>query len=242
MKLNDKVVVITGASKGIGRAAALLFAKKGAAVVLGARSGEALDDLVHRIKKSGGRAVAVASDLSTREGVDRLFDMTEETFGGCDVLVNNAGRGIYGYVEDGDPEDWRIMLDLNVFGLAAATKRAVRSMKRRGGGHVVNVSSVAGRIGIEGVAVYCATKFAVVGFSEALRREVQGDGIRVTVIEPGSVATEWGEKLPREWTEGKAAMGPLTAEEVADAILYVVKQPDNVSIGELLMRPTRQKR
>ncbi len=134
------------------------------------------------------------------------------------------------------------MIDLNLTGLIHCTHMAVKMMIPQRSGHIVNISSVAGRVGIPGWSVYCATKWAVVGFSESIRKELIKYNIRVTVIEPGVVTTEWGENMPEEWIRSRASMRALKAVDVAEAIYYVVTQPEYVSVNELLIRPTEQER
>lgn len=242
MELTDQVIIVTGASGGIGLATAKQLAAAGAHVVLSARNEEKLRQLASEIETEGGRAMVVAADFRREAEIDRVFDETERAFGRLDVLINNAGRGVYDLIEAGRPDDWRMMLDLNLFGLIYATQRAIKMMKPQKSGHIVNVSSVGGRISIPGWAVYNATKWGVNGFSDAVRREVLADNIRVTIIEPGAVDTNWGENIPEEWKQLRGKVKALESEDIASAILYALKQPAHVSVNELLVRPTQQER
>jgi NADP-dependent 3-hydroxy acid dehydrogenase YdfG len=242
MELEDKVVIVTGASSGIGLATARQLAGEGARVVLAARNESKLRELASEIETVGGHALVVRADLRLQEEIDRVFDETERAFGSLDALINNAGRGVYDLIEVGKPDDWRMMLDLNLFGLIYATQRAIKLMKPRKSGHIVNISSVGGRISIPGWAVYNATKWGVNGFSDAVRKEVLADNIRVTIIEPGAVDTNWGENMPKEWEKLRGKVKALESADVAAAILYALKQPDHVSVNELLIRPTQQER
>lgn len=235
------VAIVTGASGGIGAATAIALAARGYRVVLAARTGERLREVEERIRQAGGEAVSVAGDMSRTADIDRAFAAAAD-LGPLDLLVNNAGRGIYDPVEQGRPEDWQTMIDLNLFGLLYASQQAVRVMRPRQAGTIVNVSSVGGRKGIPGWAVYNATKFGVVGFSEALRLEVLRDGIRVVVIEPGAVETAWGENMPESFRQLRGQVPPLTAEDIAAAIVYAVSQPPHVAVNELPIRPTGQER
>lgn len=238
--MSQKVAIVTGASSGIGKSTALLFAKNGINVVAVARSLDKLKEL-----SSDGLSAEifpVKADLSKISDIDMVFNETKKHFGKLDILVNNAGRGIYNLVEEGNPEDWKTVIDLNLFGLIYASKLAVNTMKEHKSGSIVNVSSVGGRIGIPGWAVYNATKWGVNGFSEALRKEVIKYNIRITVIEPGAVETNWGENMPKEWYELRGKTTPLSGDDIANAIFYAVNQPDNVAVNELLVRPTAQER
>ena len=246
--LDGRIAAITGASSGIGEATAVALAAEGAAVALGARRKDRLDDLVERIGSDGGRALAVEADIAHEDQAREFVTKAAEELGGLDVLVNNAGAMLLGPLEGADTDEWRRMVDVNVLGLLYCTHAALPLMRERGGGHIVNVSSVAGRHANFGSAVYNLTKFGVTGFSEALRQEALHSNVRVTVVEPGMVDTELQghnknelvvqaiEKMREE--TGQA----LTAEDIARAIAYVVAQPEHVNINEVLVRPTGQRR
>jgi NADP-dependent 3-hydroxy acid dehydrogenase YdfG len=246
--LEGRRAVVTGASSGIGEASALALAREGATVSLGARRKERLDDLAQRIESEGGTAHAFEVDLGDEAAAHSLIEGAAEQMGGLDMLVNNAGVMLLGPVEGGDTEEWRQMININVLGLLYCTQAALPLIREAGGGNIVNISSVAGRVAALGSGVYNFTKFGVVGFSEALRQEAMHSGIRVTVVEPGFVATELQghntnpvvvdaiEKMREKTGE------VLTAEDIAAAILYVVSQPPRVNVGEILVRPTGQQR
>jgi NADP-dependent 3-hydroxy acid dehydrogenase YdfG len=205
------------------------------------------DRLQALAEKIGGDVLVIEADLSKEAEAVRAVRETEQHFGRLDILINNAGVMYLGPIETADLAKWRQMYDLNVMGLMAATQAAIPGMRARKDGHVVNVSSTAGRISNAGAGGYSGTKYAVNAFSEALRKEVYLDNIRVTVIEPGAAATELREHIPdpatkdrlNAWAEG---MRQLQAEDIANAILFAVSQPDHVNINEILMRPTDQER
>lgn len=245
--LTGRVALVTGASSGIGEATALALAHAGAKVALAARRGDRLDALAARIHARGGEACVVIADLAKEEQAQRAVHETEAHFGRLDILINNAGVMYLEPVATADLARWRHMFELNVLGLIAATQAALPGMTARRDGHIVNVSSTAGRIANANAAGYSGTKFGVVGFSESLRKEVCKDRIRVTVIEPGVVATELREHIAdaqtqqaiNAWAE---SMRQLQPEDVANAIVFCVSQPAHVNINEVLMRPTDQER
>ncbi|PMP70237.1 MAG: hypothetical protein C0186_05220 [Thermodesulfovibrio aggregans] len=240
--IKGQVALITGASKGIGLATAEKFANEGANLVLVARSKELLNNVTEKLTTYGVNVINVPADLTKPEEVERVFKVLKDYFQRLDILVNNAGRGIFNYIENGSPKEWKEVIDLNLTGLIYCTHLAVKMMIPRRSGHIVNISSVAGRVGIPGWSVYCATKWAVIGFSESIRKELIKYNIRVTVIEPGVVATEWGENMPEEWIKSRGAMKALKAHDIAEAIYYAVTQPEHVSVNELLIRPSEQER
>jgi NADP-dependent 3-hydroxy acid dehydrogenase YdfG len=244
-KLDGKVAVVTGASSGIGEATAEALAAEGAAVVVAARREERLSSLVERIEGSGGRALAVSCDVTDEEQAQGLVQRAVEEYGRIDVLVNNAGVMLLSNVGKGLSDQWRTMFEVNVLGLLYATEAAIRTMKEQGSGHLVNVSSVAGRkVTRTSNGVYAGTKFAVNAISEGLRQELIEDNIRVTIVEPGAVATELPDHITdedaRESLSGLMSIERLQAEDIARAIVYAVTQPDRVSVNEILIRPTQQ--
>ena len=246
--LQGKVCLVTGASSGIGEATALRLSEAGAAVALAARREERLRALADRIDAGGGRALALTADVADESQARQAVERAASELGGLDVLVNNAGVMLLGPVAGADTSEWRRMVDVNVLGLLYCTHAALPIMGQQGSGHIVNISSVAGRTTRAGVAVYNATKWAVCAFSDALRQEVLHANVRVTVIEPGVVKTELGdhvthplarEAIERMRTEMKA---PLEADDIARSILYAVSEPQHVSVNEVLVRPTEQER
>jgi clavulanate-9-aldehyde reductase len=244
--LSDRVVAVTGASSGIGEATALACAKAGAAVALAARRRERIDALAQRIQGEGGRAIAVQTDVGEEDQARAFIERTNDELGRIDVLVNNAGTMLLGPIIDAPTEEWRRMIHANVYGVLYCSHAALPLMAKQGGGHIVNVSSVAGRFAREGSGVYNLTKFGIGAFSESLRQEGVRYGLRVTLIEPGAVATELTEHNRPEIQEqiGRvlADVESLTPEDIANAVLYAVSQPPNVSVNEVLVRPSGQAR
>ena len=246
--LDGRRFVITGASSGIGEATALALASDGAAVALGARRKNRIDELASRIESEGGRAVAIEVDVGEEAQARALIERSGEELGGIDGLVNNAGVMLLGLVQGAETEEWRRMVDVNLLGLLYCTHAAVTLMRDGGGGDIVNVSSVAGRFANLGSAVYNLTKFGVTAFSEALRQECLHLGIRVSCVEPGYVATELqshneNPQVVEQLEKFRDQIGDvLTAEDIAGAIHYAVSRPAHMSVNEILIRPTRQAR
>ncbi len=242
--LSNQVVAVTGASSGIGEATALACAQAGAAVALAARRSERIDALAERIVGAGGRAIAVETDVGVEEQAQAFVQRTHAELGRLDVLVNNAGVMLLGPIAGAPTEEWRRMIHANVFGVLYCTHAALPLMSGQGSGHIVNVSSVAGRVARAGSGVYNLTKFGVGAFSESLRQECVPLGVRVTLIEPGAVATELSGHNRPEVLEQMAkrfeGVTPLRAEDIADAVVFAIGQPANVSINELLVRPSGQ--
>ena len=246
-RLNGRVALVTGASSGIGEATALGLAEAGARVAIAARRRDRLEALAAKLASLGAEPLVLVADLGDEHEAKRIVAEAEAHYGRLDILVNNAGVMYLEPVIDADLGRWRRMLELNVLSLIAATQAALPGMRSRRDGHIVNISSTAGRVANPNAAGYAATKFGVVAFSEALRREVYQHNIRVTVIEPGAVATELREHIghaevqaaTNAWAEG---MRQLQGSDVADAIVFCVSRPDHVSINEVLMRPTDQER
>ena len=244
-KLNGKVAVITGASSGIGEATAEALAAEGASVVIAARREERLEDLVGRLNGNGGKALAVACDVTDEEQAHDLIRKAKDELGRVDILVNNAGVMQLSKIQKGLSDEWRTMFEVNVLGLLYATDAAIEVMKEQGSGHLVNISSLASRGTRPGLGVYSGTKMAVNGISESLRQELLEYNIRVTMVEPGVVETELPDHITdEEASEGLNAMleqlEPLKAEDIANAIVYIVTQPQRVSINEILIRPSQQ--
>ena len=240
MTLAGKVAVVTGASSGIGEATARLLAKEGCNVVLAARREDRLNTLAAEL---GEGALAAPADVTDPAACAALVARTVERFGSLDVLVNNAGLGLYGSIPEGDPEDWRKMFDVNVLGVLYTTRAAVRQMLRQGSGDIVFVSSLAGRrVPRADGTVYAATKHAVNAIAEGLRMDVHEKGIRVINVEPGLVRTEFPESSHPSAKEyyAEKEYTPLEAEDVATAVVYALDQPPRVSVNEILVRSTEQ--
>jgi NADP-dependent 3-hydroxy acid dehydrogenase YdfG len=246
-ELQGKVCVVTGASSGIGEATARRLSEAGASVALGARRVDRLKALVGEIESNGGRALAVPTDVSDESQAKALIEDAANELGRLDVLVNNAGVMLLGPIEGADTSEWRRMIDVNLLGLLYCTHAALPIMREQGSGHIVNVSSVAGRVARAGTGVYNATKWGVGAFSEALRQEALYANVRVTLIEPGMVTTELASHntnpvVVQAIEQMRDEIEPLAAEDIAASIHYAVTAPDHVSINEVLVRPTKQAR
>jgi NADP-dependent 3-hydroxy acid dehydrogenase YdfG len=246
-RLDGRVALVTGASSGIGEAPAIALAEAGAKVAIAARRRDRLQALADRLAPLGAEPLVLEADLLDEHIAQQIVADTERHFGRLDILVNNAGVMYLEPVAEADLGRWRRMLELNVLSLIASTQAALAGMKSRRDGHIVNVSSTAGRIANPNAAAYSATKFGVVAFSEALRREVYADNIRVSIIEPGVVQTELRDHIGHAATQASlnawaSNMRQLQAEDVAEAIVFCVTRPSHVNVNEILMRPTDQER
>lgn len=238
-----KIVVITGASSGLGEATARHLSALGATVVLGARRVERIDALAAELVAAGGIAAAVETDVTDSAQVQRLVDTAINTYGRLDVIINNAGLMPHSPLDRLKIADWDRMIDVNIKGVLYGIAAALPHMQQRKSGHIINVSSVAGHKVRPGSAVYAATKHAVLALSEGLRQEVKPYNIRTTVISPGAVATE----LPNSVTEADVAANvrkiyemAIPPESFARAVAYAMEQPDDIDVNEILFRPTRQ--
>jgi NADP-dependent 3-hydroxy acid dehydrogenase YdfG len=244
-KLDEKVALVTGASSGIGEATALALAAEGARVAVAARRGDRLEALVKRIAERGGQALPLVMDVADEAQVRDRVQRTGDTWGRIDILVNDAGVAHFGAIDGATTAAWREMVDVNLLGVMYATHAVLPLMKAQGGGHIVNVSSVSGRTVRAGAVVYSATKWGVGAFSEGLRQEAERYHIRVTVIEPGVVATEMQRQVLDQAPADEAlawmrSTTPLQTGDIAAAIVYAVTQPLHVDVNELLIRPAEQ--
>jgi clavulanate-9-aldehyde reducatase len=243
--LAGRVAVITGASSGIGEATATAFSRAGATVALGARRRDRLQALADRLD---GASSVHEVDLTDEAAARDFIAAVHAEHGGLQILVNNAGLMLLGAVNGADVSEWRRMLEVNLWALLVCTHAALPLIAESGGGDIVNVSSVAGRRADAGAAVYNMTKFGVHGFSEALRQEALHSGIRVTTVAPGFVETELQghnrNPVVRQALErSREEIGePLTADDIADAVLYAVSRPAHVCVNEVVVRPTTQAR
>jgi NADP-dependent 3-hydroxy acid dehydrogenase YdfG len=242
--IKEKVVVITGASSGLGEATARLLSAEGASVVLGARREQRLRSLADEVTTKGGKATAIVTDVTKREQVQKLVDTAVQTYGRIDVIINNAGLMPQSLLEQLKVDEWEQMIDVNIKGVLYGIAAALPYMQKQKAGHIINVSSVAGHKVGPGSSVYAATKHAVRALSEGLRQEVKPYNIRTTVVSPGAVATE----LPNTITD--AAVGAriknfyadmaIPANSFARCVAFAMSQPEDVDINEILFRPTRQ--
>lgn len=241
--IHDKVVVITGASSGLGEATARRLAQEGARLVLGARRLDRLEALAAELQATGAQVAIQATDVTQAEQVQALVDLALERFGRVDVMLNNAGLMPHSPLDRRRLEDWDRMIDVNIKGVLYGIAAVLPTMQAQQSGHIINVSSVAGHKVRAGSTVYSATKHAVRIISEGLRQEVKPYGIRTTILSPGAVATE----LPNSISEADVAENvrklyelAIPADAFARAVVYALSQPDDVDINEILFRPTRQ--
>lgn len=242
--IGGKVIVITGASSGMGEATARDLAAKGAKVALGARRTERLDTIVKDITEAGGEAVAVATDVTKLEDLRKLVDTAKETFGRVDVIFNNAGLMPLSRLDSLKIDEWDQMVDVNVKGTLYGIAAVLPIFREQNSGHVINVSSVYGHKTVATGAVYCATKHAVRSISEGLRQEVKDYNVRVTTISPGAVDTELTQHISEpglgDEVRGFVKQIAVPARTMADMVAFAVSQPDNVDVNEILFRPTVQ--
>jgi NADP-dependent 3-hydroxy acid dehydrogenase YdfG len=242
--IKDKIVVVTGASSGLGEATARLLSEQGATLVLGARRADRLQALAKEIEARGGKALALETDVTRREQVKALVDSAVQKYGRIDVMINNAGLMPQATLEQLKIDEWDRMIDVNLKGVTYGIAAALPHMQRQKSGHFVNVSSVAGHKVGPGFAVYSATKFAVRALSEGLRQEVKPYNIRTTVISPGAVATELpntvSDPAAAERLRGFYAEVAVPADSFARAVAFALSQPPEVDINEILYRPTKQ--
>jgi len=245
--IKDKVAIITGASSGIGFATALALSKAGAKVAIGARRVDKLEALAKKISDDGGEVFYQKLDVTQKLECDNFAKAVLEKWGSIDILVNNAGLMPLSFFKSLKIDEWDRMIDVNIKGVLYSTASVISHMKEKKSGHIVNISSVAGRIVFPAGSVYCATKHAIAAFSEGLRQEFSvRSNIRVTSIEPGAVATELTDTITDEslkgFVENTKKMQALQANDIANAILFAVDSPSYVNINEILIRPTTQER
>jgi NADP-dependent 3-hydroxy acid dehydrogenase YdfG len=239
----DKVVVITGASSGIGESTAKLLARDGARVVLGARRKDRLDAVVKEISAAGGTAIAVAVDVTKRLEVEALIKRAVDSFGRVDVIVNNAGIMPIAPIQALKVEEWDRVIDISLKGVLYGVAAVLPQMQKQKSGHIINVASVFGIKVFAGATVYCATKAAVRTLTEGLRMELHSQSIRCTVISPGAVATELPESSSEEATRKNLRefyKMAIPANSIASGIAYAIQQPAEVEVDEVVIRPTAQ--
>jgi NADP-dependent 3-hydroxy acid dehydrogenase YdfG len=249
MMIKGKVAIITGASSGIGYATALALSKAGAKVAVGGRRTDKLESLQSEIAKNGGEVFTHKLDVTKKSECDAFVDAVIKKWGAVDILVNNAGLMPLSFFKNLKVDEWDQMIDVNIKGVLYCTAAVINHMINKKSGHIINLSSVAGRTVFPAGSVYCATKHAVAAFSEGLRQEVSPRAnIRVTCVEPGVVATELLNTITDKSLEKYVQMtkqmeaSQLQSEDIANAILFAVQAPDHVNVNEILVRPTTQER
>ena len=235
MKLSGKSAIVTGGTKGIGRAIAEALVREGANVCIGARHVDEIERAVDELSRAGeGRVTGAACDVRDYGEVQALVEHAMAEFGGLDLLVNNAGVGLFGRVEEMSPEEFRAVLETNLFGVFYCCHEAIPQMKKRGGGYIINISSLAGANPHPQMSAYNASKFALNGFSEALMQEVRHDGIKVSYIMPGSVNTEFGGDQPspeKSWQ--------LRPEDVARVVVDLLHHDERSLPSRVELRPSK---
>ena len=245
--MENKVAIVTGASSGIGYSTCLALSKVGLKVGAGARRIDKLKELEKEITKHDQEVFIQNLDVSKKADCDTFVDALVKKWGRVDVLINNAGLMPLSYFQNGKVDEWERMIDVNIKGVLYCTSAVIPHMLKEKSGHIVNISSVAGRIVFAGGSVYCATKHAITAFSEGLRKELSPKyNIRVTCIEPGAVSTELVETITDEsmsgYIQATKNMEILGSEDIAKAVLYAIQAPEHVNVNEILIRPTAQER
>ena len=236
MDLNGKVAIVTGGTKGIGRGIAETLVREGVNVCISARSRHEIDETIRDLRTlKAGKATGIVSDVCNYSQVKPLFELTISEFGGLDILINNAGIGLFQTVEEMSPEDFRSVIETNLFGVFYCCHEAIPIMKQRGGGHIINMSSLAGVNAHPRMAAYNASKFALNGFSEALMQEVRHDGIKVSYVMPGSVNTEFGGDEPSEDQEA----WQLQPVDIAKVVIDILRQESRALVSRVEIRPSR---
>ncbi|MGO4953280.1 SDR family oxidoreductase [Paenibacillus sp. DRB1-1] len=243
--IQDKVVIITGASSGIGEATAKELASKGAKLVLAARREDRLQKLQEEVEQSEGTAIYKVTDVTSHEQVEELVSYALQEFGKIDVLINNAGVMPQSFLFKKKINEWDMMIDINIKGLLYGIAAVLPTMREQKSGHIINLSSIAGHNVYPGGTVYCATKHAVRAITEGLRQEeaICGTQIRTTNISPGAVSTELTEGITDaelKQTYDELYQGAIKAESIARAIAFAIEEPGDVAINEMIIRPTTQ--
>lgn len=245
--MENKVAIVTGASSGIGYSTSLALSKAGLRVAVGARRIDKLKELEKQIIKNNKEIFIQKLDVTRKSDCNSFVDAVVKRWGRVDVLINNAGLMPLSYFQNGKVEEWEQMIDVNIKGVLYCTSAVIPFMLKEKSGHIVNMSSVAGRIVFAGGTVYCATKHAITAFSEGLRMELSPKfNIRVTCIEPGAVSTELLKTITDEsmigFIQATKNMETLESEDIANAVLYAIEAPNHVNVNEILIRPTAQER
>jgi len=231
--LEGKIAAVTGGTRGIGRAVAQALLEAGAAVAVCGRRKDGVEQALRELSVRG-RAIGAAADVSCWEDVERFFRLIEEQFGGLDILVNNAGVGVFAPAAELSLEDWRRTIQTNLTGAFYCARVAIAMMRRRGGGFIINIGSLAGKNAFAGGAAYNASKFGLDGFSEALMLDYRYEDIRVSTIMPGSVATEFGGGAGGDWK--------IAPEDIAEIVLAVLRMPARTLISRVEVRPSKPRK
>lgn len=231
MELQDSVAIITGASKGIGRSLALRLSKQGVSVVLAARNSEMLTELHNEIAKNGGSSFVIATDVTSEHSVQNLIIETQKKFGTIDILINNAGVGVFSNVVDMKVDDFETMMDVNLKGVFLCSRAVLPSMIAQKHGEIINIASLAGKNSFAGGSVYSATKWGLIGFARSLMLEVREHNIRVVTISPGSVNTGFAAK---EYDQPNA----IQPDDIAETVLFALTMPNRINVSEIDVRPT----
>lgn len=236
----DKSILITGGTTGIGRATAILLASQGARVMIFGRHEQELNDAMNDIREAGGEVIGLTADAADPKDIRRVFEEVDREMERLDILINNAALG-YGSVTEGEYQDWQYIVNTNLMGYMAMAHEAIERMKAHGEGHIVNIGSMSADVREKDSSVYVATKAGIQGFSEALRKEVNPLGIKVTLIEPGAVGTDMqSEYSPEELRQREAELKMLKAEDIAACVLYTITQPKRCDVVSLQIRPHLQ--
>lgn len=242
--IKNKVIVITGASSGMGEAAARHLATLGAKIVLAARRVDRIQSIAESIVQAGGAAIAVPTDVTRKNAVQNLIDTTVRTYGRIDVLINNAGVMPLSPLENGKTDEWDQMIDINLRGVLHGIAAVLPYMKEQKSGHIINTASVAGHLVFPTASVYCATKYAVRALTEGLRKEVKPYNIRATILSPGAVATELLEHITDKDIQAAnkdyVNKVGIPADAFARMAAFVISEPEFVDVNEIIFRPTAQ--
>lgn len=246
MKLEGKVVLVTGASSGIGEAIARHVADEGANVVLAARREEKLTDLAQSLNdQSNGKALVVKTDVTKKEDMENLVQQAKDTYGKVDMIINNAGVMLLSFMKNDEVDQWTQMVDVNINGVLHGVHAVLPDMLKQESGHIVNVSSVGGHEVFPSSSVYSATKYAVRALSMGLEKELSKTGVRVTNISPGAVESELTNHITDDevlemFKDRASSMKKLQAEDIARSVVYAVTQPDYVNVNEVVVRPMQK--
>ncbi len=246
MKLKSKIALVTGASSGIGAAIAKALASQGVKVGLAARRKEKLENIQKEIRDAGGESVVIEMDVTNTGSVEAGVKKLATKYGTIDILVNNAGLMPISDIESLKVDEWHRMVDVNFKGVLNSTAAVLPYLKNQSSGHIINLSSIAGRKVFKGLTVYCATKFAIAAFSDGLRMELAPKyKIRVTNLQPGAVESELFNQITdstyrKAMEDLKGQMTFLSSEDIANSVLYAVQQPDHINVSEIFIMPTEQ--